>query len=74
MRGVAEVAEEFLTVPEVAEQLRVSEDTVRRWLRERRLRGFMPGGARGGYRIRESELERFVSQLERQAAGEDNDG
>jgi len=54
----------------VAEQLDVAEDTVRRWLRERRLRGFMPGGRRSGYRIREAELERFVSKLESTAAEE----
>jgi excisionase family DNA binding protein len=62
------VAERYLTVHDVAEQLKVTEDTVRRWLRERRLRGFMPGGARGGYRVRESELERFIAELERDAA------
>ncbi len=62
------MAETFLTVPEVAERFRVTEDTVRRWLRERRLRGFMPGGARSGYRIRESEIERFVSGMEQQTA------
>jgi excisionase family DNA binding protein len=73
MRGDAAVAERYLTVPEVAEQLRVNEDTVRRWLRDRRLRGFMPGGARGGYRVRESELERFVSELEAGAAEEPTD-
>jgi excisionase family DNA binding protein len=66
--GIA-VAERYLNVHDVAEQLGVTEDTVRRWLRERRLRGFMPGGPRSGYRIRESELERFVSELEGEAAG-----
>jgi len=64
------VAERYLNVHDVAEQLDVSEDTVRRWLRERRLRGFMPGGPRSGYRIRESELERFVSKLESTTAEE----
>ena len=64
LRGDAAVAERYLNVRDVAEQLSVTEDTVRRWLRERRLLGFMPGGPRGGYRIRESELERFVSELE----------
>jgi excisionase family DNA binding protein len=67
----ATVAERYLTVRDVAEQLSVNEDTVRRWLRERRLRGFMPGGPRGGYRVRESELERFVADLEREAAKEE---
>ena len=64
MRGDTAVVERYLTVHDVAAHLGVTEDTVRRWLRERRLRGFMPGGPRSGYRIRESELERFVSELE----------
>lgn len=68
LRGDAAVVERYLTVHEVAAHLGVTEDTVRRWLRERRIRGFMPGGARSGYRIRESELERFVSELEAEAA------
>jgi excisionase family DNA binding protein len=58
------VVERYLSVHEVAAILGVAEDTVRRWLRERRLRGFMPGGPRSGYRVRESEIERFVSELE----------
>ena len=66
------VAERYLNVHDVAEQLDVSEDTVRRWLRKRQLRGFMPGGLRSGYRIRESELERFVSKLESTTAEERN--
>jgi excisionase family DNA binding protein len=71
--GATSVAERYLTVRDIAEQLAVSEDTVRRWLRERRLRGFIPGGPRSGYRIRESELERFIAELEReQDAGRDD--
>lgn len=53
--------ERMLTVQEVAERLRASPDTVRRWLREGRLRGVLPGGSRLGYRIPESELQRFIS-------------
>ena len=68
MRGDTAVVERYLTVHDVAAQLGVTEDTVRRWLRERRLRGFMPGGPRSGYRIRESELERLVSALEGEGA------
>jgi excisionase family DNA binding protein len=73
LMGATSVAERYLTVRDIAEQLAVSEDTVRRWLRERRLRGFIPGGPRSGYRIRESELERFIAELEReQDAGRDD--
>jgi hypothetical protein len=36
---------------------------VRRWLRQGKLRGFRPGGTRLGYRVAESELQRFLAQL-----------
>ena len=51
----------LLTVREVAERLRSSPETVRRWLRQGRLRGFRPGGAKLGYRVPESELQRFIA-------------
>jgi excisionase family DNA binding protein len=53
----------LLTVPEVAEQMRASEETVRRWLRSGRLHGFQPGGTRLGWRIAESEVQRFRREL-----------
>ena len=52
----------LLTVREVAERLRSSPETVRRWLRQGKLRGFRPGGTKLGYRVPESELQRFLSQ------------
>ena len=51
----------YLTVPEVAERLRVNEETVRRWVRTGRLRAVMPGGRKAGYRI----LERAVQDMMR---------
>ena len=48
------VDERSLTVPEVAEALRVSEWTIRQWLRSGRLRGYRPGGTKIGWRLRES--------------------
>jgi excisionase family DNA binding protein len=58
--------ERLLTVREVAERLRSSPETVRRWLRQGKLRGFRPGGTKLGYRVSESELQRFIatSQVE----------
>lgn len=50
----------LLTVREVAERLRSSPETVRRWLREGKLRGFQPGGTKLGYRVPEDELQRFI--------------
>lgn len=51
----------LLTVKEVAERLRVNPETVRRWLRQGRLRGVLMGGDRGGYRISENEMRRITS-------------
>jgi excisionase family DNA binding protein len=59
---VAVVSERSLTVDQVAEALQVSPWTVRIWLRARRLRGFRPGGTKAGWRIRESDLERFIAE------------
>ena len=52
--------ERVLTVREVAERLRVTEESVRRWLRAGRIRGVMIGGQRSGYRIPESEVGRIL--------------
>ena len=51
----------MLTVKEVAQRARVSEKTVRRWLQTGKLRGRMLGGTKIGYRIAESDLERFLT-------------
>lgn len=52
----------LLTVREVAERIRSSPETVRRWLRQGKLRGFRPGGTKLGYRVPESELRRFLAE------------
>jgi excisionase family DNA binding protein len=54
--------DELLTVPEVAARLKVSEETVRRWLRDKRLRGRRLGSTRAGWRVAESELRRFLTE------------
>lgn len=51
--------EKYLTVPEVAERLRLSRITVRRWLREGKLRGTLLSDA-AGYRVPESEVRRIL--------------
>jgi excisionase family DNA binding protein len=53
-------AEKFLTVQQAAERLGANQDTIRRWLRDGKLRGTMPGGTRLGYRIPASEIERIL--------------
>jgi excisionase family DNA binding protein len=53
--------ERLMTVEEVAEQLGVNLDTVRRWIRNKELEAIDLGG-RAGYRITESDLERFINE------------
>lgn len=52
----------MLTVEDVARTMRVNPETVRRWLRARKLRGVRMNAGRGGgtYRIPAEELERFI--------------
>jgi excisionase family DNA binding protein len=51
----------LLTVKQVAQQVQASEETVRRWLRDGKLKGIQLAGRRLGWRIKESELRRFLS-------------
>jgi excisionase family DNA binding protein len=56
--------ERLYTVDHVAAYLQVNQYTVRRWLREGQLGGFRLGGRSAGWRIRASELERFIQTRE----------
>lgn len=60
-------SDRFLTVTDVARQLSINPETVRRWLRAGRLRGFTMGSDKAGWRVRESDLMDFVVSLERQS-------
>jgi len=51
----ANMADKLLTVPEVAEQLSVTEETVRRWLRSGQLAGVLLS-RRAGWRIRQESI------------------
>lgn len=55
-------SEQLLTVPEVALRLRVHPETIRRWLRTQKLRGFRVGEDRAGWRVPEAELAKFIAQ------------
>ena len=59
---------ELVTVAEVAVRIRAKPETVRRWLRQGRLRGAQPGGRKLGYRIAGEELERFPPTSQRRPA------
>lgn len=54
--------ERVYTVQEVAQQLRVSERTVRNWIENKQLVAF-PIGKRG-YRIRQSSIDDFIRKQE----------
>lgn len=57
------VDERWFTVRHIAEMLHVSEQSVRLWLREGRLKGRNFGG-KMGWRVRESDLEAFLQDPE----------
>jgi excisionase family DNA binding protein len=57
------VSEKLLTVPEVAEQLSVTEETVRRWLRDGRLQGLRLS-RKAGWRIRPEALAAMLEGYE----------
>lgn len=52
----------LLTVEEVAARLRLSQETVRRYIRGGKLRGVALGGRSAGYRIEDAELRRFLDE------------
>jgi excisionase family DNA binding protein len=52
---------EMLTVAEIAAELRVDPESVRRWLRDRKLAGINLG-KRPGWRVRRKDLDRFIDE------------
>lgn len=56
---VTEAPPRLLTVPQAAEYLQVSIDTIRRWCRTGALRCISLGD-RAGYRIRQADLDAFL--------------
>jgi excisionase family DNA binding protein len=67
-RTIGRVDENWFTSDEIAERLKVSPLTVRRWIREGRLRAILLGGKKTGYRVRESDLNAFLKRAEKDAA------
>jgi excisionase family DNA binding protein len=55
--------DELLDVEQVADELSVHVETVRKWIREKQLNAISLG-RRGGYRIRRSALEDFLRRRE----------
>ena len=56
------MADELLTVTEVAALLKLNEQTVRKWLREGRLPGIYLGTRQAGWRVRRADVERFLDE------------
>ena len=62
------MAEELLTVPEVAAMLRLNEQTVRKWLREGRLPGIYLGTRTAGWRVRRADVVAVLKDRRGEAA------
>ncbi|MDW7650221.1 MAG: helix-turn-helix domain-containing protein [Bacillota bacterium] len=56
--------QEYYTVTEVAQMKNVNPETVRRWLREKKIKGQRLGGTKSGWRIHRSELYPEETHLE----------
>lgn len=56
------IDERWLTVADVADQLQIDEQTVRRWIRAGKLIARNLGG-KAGYRIRPSDLQAYMESL-----------
>jgi excisionase family DNA binding protein len=50
---------EWLTVEEIAQELKVPPDTVRGWIRRRELTAYRPGRE---YRVKRADLEKFLEE------------
>lgn len=53
-------SDDLLTVSDVAARLKVTDETVREWLRTNQMSGYNFGG-RTGWRVPASEIERLLS-------------
>jgi excisionase family DNA binding protein len=49
--------DEWLSVEEIAQILKIDEETVRRWIRNRQLKGYRFGGI---LRVRRDDFDKFV--------------
>jgi len=61
------IDDRWFTVAEIAERLKVEDQTVRRWLKSGELVGSNFGG-RTGWRIREADVNAFLEQRAGKAA------
>lgn len=64
--------DEWLDVPQVADLLTVTQETVRRWIRGGQLPVLDLGAPKGGYRIRRKDLDVFLRGRYRRARALDS--
>jgi len=55
--------DKWLNVDDAAEQIKVHPETIRRWLRDGKLKGVLISRA-AGYRIRQSALDALLNEAE----------
>lgn len=60
-------SQHWLTIEEVAQELKVHPETVRRYIRAKALKA-VKFGNRGGYRIREQDLQMFIEGKQKEQA------
>jgi excisionase family DNA binding protein len=65
-------AHDYLTVREVAAELRIHPNTIRIWLREGFLHGFIVND-RAGWRVERSELDAFIAEAQQHPGQVDDD-
>lgn len=53
--------DEYMTCREVASKCRVDGQTVRRWIREKKVQAFKTGGDHGRWRIHSGSLDEFLA-------------
>ncbi len=54
--------DEWLTVRNIVDELKVHEESVRRWIRSGELPAMLLGSAKGGYRVRRTDFDRFLAE------------
>lgn len=64
--------DEWLTVAEITDELKVHEETVRRWIRTGQLPATLLRNIRTGYRVRRSDLEQFMGGEGNEAAASED--
>jgi excisionase family DNA binding protein len=57
------MSDPWMTTQEAAEYARVSDQTIRRWLKSHRLRGAQTSPQKGHWLVRRSDLDQFLETL-----------